>query len=67
MNELIRIIKGSLGCVLTLIMFIFALVVLVPIIAIASAILCIIGLCCIVKWYYIEYITKITLFNKHKN
>lgn len=67
MKEIIRIIKATIGCILTLIMFIFTLVVLVPIIAIASAVLCIIGLWCIVKWYYIEYITKITLFNKHKS
>lgn len=67
MKELIRIIKCSLGCILTLILFAFAMVVLVPIGAIAIAILCIIGLWCIIKWYYIEYITKITLFNKHKS
>lgn len=67
MKEIIRIIKATLGCILTLILFIFTLVVLVPIIAIASVVLCIIGLWYIVKWYYIEYITKITLFNKHKS
>lgn len=67
MKELIRIIKCSLGYILTLILFAFAMVVLVPIGAIAIAILCIIGICSIIKWYYIEYITKITLFNKHKS
>jgi hypothetical protein len=67
MNELIRIIKDAIGCILTLILLIFTLAVLVPIIAIVAAVLCIIGLWCIVKWCYIEYITNITLFNKHKS
>lgn len=67
LNEIIRFIENILGCILTLILFIFVMAVLLPIGAVAIAILCIIGICSIIKWYYIEYITKITLFNKHKS